>query len=34
MGDTYTTTVVYDHEQEKFLVTDWGTLAEKFATQA
>jgi len=31
MGDTYTPTVVYDHEKDRFLITDWGTLAEKFA---
>ena len=30
MGDTYTTTVVYDHERGRWLITDWGTIAEKF----
>jgi hypothetical protein len=29
LGDTYTTTVVYDHAVNKFSYIDWGTVVEQ-----
>lgn len=29
-GDTYTETVVYDHEKDEFLVTSWGAWLEEW----
>lgn len=33
MGDTYTPTIIYDHEATRFLTGCWGDIAEKFETQ-
>ena len=28
MGDTYTTTMIYDHKSSRFVLGDWGTIVE------
>lgn len=32
MGDTYVTTIIYNHKTERFLCGCWGDIAERFPT--
>ena len=29
MGDTYNTTLCFDHKTKRFIVSDWGTIVER-----
>jgi hypothetical protein len=33
MGDTYTTTIMFNFDTQKFLISDWGTIAERFSSE-
>jgi hypothetical protein len=33
MGDTYTTTIMFNFDSQKFFVSDWGTIAERFSNE-
>ena len=33
MGDTYTTTIMFNYDTQKFFISDWGTIAERFSSQ-